>query len=88
MPAHRIEVIQHGDSSGNDMIVRMTLSSGRHIYGFATKNLYGGDSGHRPDVELPHFTRRQAFSEVHSGNLFNCVKMIESAASAHRISML
>ena len=38
-----IHVIQRGDSSGNDMIVRITLSSGRHIYGFATANLYGGD---------------------------------------------
>ena len=38
-----IHVIQPGDSSGNDMIVRITLSSGRHIYGFATANLYGGD---------------------------------------------
>ena len=38
-----IHVVQRGDSSGNDMIVRITLSSGRHIYGFATANLYGGD---------------------------------------------
>jgi len=38
-----IHVVQRGDSSGNDMIIRITLSSGRHIYGFATANLYGGD---------------------------------------------
>jgi glyoxylase-like metal-dependent hydrolase (beta-lactamase superfamily II) len=38
-----IHVIQPGDSSGNDMIVQITLSSGRHIYGFATANQYGGD---------------------------------------------
>ncbi|MDA8307163.1 MAG: MBL fold metallo-hydrolase [Deltaproteobacteria bacterium] len=39
----RIEIIRPGDSSGNNMIVRATLSSGRTIYGFATDNLYGGD---------------------------------------------
>lgn len=39
----RIEVIRHGDSSGNNMIVRAMLSSGRAIYGFATDNFYGGD---------------------------------------------
>jgi len=38
-----IEVIQGGDSSGNNMIARFTLSSGRSIYGFATKNFYGGE---------------------------------------------
>lgn len=38
-----IDVIQRGDSSGNNMIVRTTLSSGRNIYGFATENFYGGD---------------------------------------------
>jgi glyoxylase-like metal-dependent hydrolase (beta-lactamase superfamily II) len=38
-----IHVVQCGDSSGNNMIVEVTLSSGRHIFGFATANLYGGD---------------------------------------------
>jgi glyoxylase-like metal-dependent hydrolase (beta-lactamase superfamily II) len=39
----RIEVIQRGDSSGNNMVVKVTLSSGREIYGLATENFYGGD---------------------------------------------
>ena len=43
MPADGIQVIQRGDSSGNNMTIRITLSSGRHIYGFATENSYGGD---------------------------------------------
>ena len=43
MPADEIHVIQRGDSSGNNMTIRITLSSGRHIYGFATENVYGGD---------------------------------------------
>jgi hypothetical protein len=38
-----IDVIQGGDGSGNNMIARFKLSSGRYIYGFATKNFYGGD---------------------------------------------
>jgi len=43
MVSDRIDVILRGDSSGNNMIVRARLSSGRHIYGFATENFYGGD---------------------------------------------
>ena len=43
MLKNEIHVIQRGDSSGNNMIVRITLSSGRRIYGFATANFYGGD---------------------------------------------
>ncbi|MBI5248570.1 MAG: MBL fold metallo-hydrolase [Desulfomonile tiedjei] len=43
MLADVIDVMQRGDSSGNNMIVRIRLSSGRQIYGFATENLYGGD---------------------------------------------
>lgn len=43
MLADGIDVIQWGDGAGNNMIVRITLSSGRLIYGFATENLYGGD---------------------------------------------
>jgi glyoxylase-like metal-dependent hydrolase (beta-lactamase superfamily II) len=39
----KIDVIQRGDGSGNNMIARFELSSGRPIYGFATKNFYGGD---------------------------------------------
>lgn len=38
-----IQVLHKGDESGNDMIVRARLSSGREIYGFATRNTYGGD---------------------------------------------
>jgi glyoxylase-like metal-dependent hydrolase (beta-lactamase superfamily II) len=43
MFADGIDIVQRGDSSGNNMIFRTTLSSGRQIYGFATENLYGGD---------------------------------------------
>ncbi len=43
MPKDAIQVVQPGDKSGNDMVVRITLSSGRHIYGCATANFYGGD---------------------------------------------
>ena len=43
MGADRIEIVRSGDSSGNNMIIRARLSSGRDIYGFATDNFYGGD---------------------------------------------
>ena len=43
MVAGEIDVIQSGDSSGNNMIIRIKLASGRSIYGLATENLYGGD---------------------------------------------
>lgn len=36
------EMIQYGDENGNGMIVRIELSSGRRIFGCATKNVYGG----------------------------------------------
>jgi glyoxylase-like metal-dependent hydrolase (beta-lactamase superfamily II) len=38
-----IEVLRQGDSSGNEMIVRIDLPSGREIFGFATRNAYGGE---------------------------------------------
>jgi glyoxylase-like metal-dependent hydrolase (beta-lactamase superfamily II) len=43
MPKDEFQVVQPGDSSGNSMVIRVTLSSGRVIYGLATANLYGGD---------------------------------------------
>ena len=43
MGSNRIEIIRGGDSSGNNMIIRATLSSGRAIHGFATDNFYGGE---------------------------------------------
>jgi glyoxylase-like metal-dependent hydrolase (beta-lactamase superfamily II) len=43
MPKDEFQVVQPGDKSGNNMVVRATLSSGRDIYGLATANLYGGD---------------------------------------------
>jgi glyoxylase-like metal-dependent hydrolase (beta-lactamase superfamily II) len=36
------DVIRHGDENGNGMIARFRLSSGREIFGCATKNVYGG----------------------------------------------
>lgn len=37
------DVPRKGDESGNHMIIRMRLSSGREILGFATENTYGGE---------------------------------------------
>jgi glyoxylase-like metal-dependent hydrolase (beta-lactamase superfamily II) len=37
------DVPRKGDESGNHMIIRMRLSSGREIFGFATENTYGGE---------------------------------------------
>ena len=39
----RVEVLKAGDESGNDMIIKVCLSSGREIFGFATRNFYGGE---------------------------------------------
>jgi len=36
------DILRKGDESGNNMIIRMRLSSGREIFGFATENTYGG----------------------------------------------
>jgi len=36
------EIIRPGDENGNGMIARFELSSGREIFGCATKNVYGG----------------------------------------------
>ena len=38
-----IKVIRSGDANGKNMIIKLTLSSGLDIYGFATPNFYGGD---------------------------------------------
>ncbi len=38
-----IRVLHKGDEFGNDMIVKIRLSSGREIFAFATRNTYGGD---------------------------------------------
>ena len=38
-----IKVLRQGDSSGNEMIIRITLPSRREIFGFATRNAYGGE---------------------------------------------
>jgi hypothetical protein len=42
MDDHRVDVLRRGDKSGNNMVIRVRLSSGREIYGFATENVYGG----------------------------------------------
>ena len=39
---HIIEIINKGDDSGNEMIVRFGLPSGLEIIGLPTKNFYGG----------------------------------------------
>jgi len=36
-------ILRKGDESGNHMIIRMRLSSGREIFCFATENTYGGE---------------------------------------------
>jgi ribonuclease BN (tRNA processing enzyme) len=36
------KIIQHGDDSGNEMVVQFRLPSGLEIFGFPTKNYYGG----------------------------------------------
>jgi glyoxylase-like metal-dependent hydrolase (beta-lactamase superfamily II) len=38
-----IKVIRQGDSSGNDMLIRIKLPSGREILGCPTENAYGGE---------------------------------------------
>jgi glyoxylase-like metal-dependent hydrolase (beta-lactamase superfamily II) len=37
------EIIQRGDSNGNQWIIRLPLPSGRTLWGLATENIYGGD---------------------------------------------
>ncbi|MBC8417327.1 MAG: MBL fold metallo-hydrolase [Desulfobacteraceae bacterium] len=37
-----VKVIRQGDSSGNGMLIRLTLSSGHEILGLPTENTYGG----------------------------------------------
>jgi len=36
------QIIHHGDDSGNEMVVQFRLPSGLEIFGFPTKNYYGG----------------------------------------------
>jgi len=38
-----LEIIKPGDQSGNDMIVKLTLSSGREILAYATRNVYSDE---------------------------------------------
>jgi glyoxylase-like metal-dependent hydrolase (beta-lactamase superfamily II) len=38
-----IEIIQRGETNGNQWIIRLPLPSGRVIFGLATENVYGGD---------------------------------------------
>jgi glyoxylase-like metal-dependent hydrolase (beta-lactamase superfamily II) len=37
------EIVQRGDSNGNQWIIRLPLPSGRTLWGLATENIYGGD---------------------------------------------
>ncbi len=37
-----VEVIKHGDSNGNGMLIRIKLPSGHEILGLPTENAYGG----------------------------------------------
>jgi glyoxylase-like metal-dependent hydrolase (beta-lactamase superfamily II) len=39
----RVEVLRQGDESGNGMIIRVGLASGRVIFGLATPNAYAGE---------------------------------------------
>jgi len=39
MDPEKIDVLRQGDESGNHMIIRIALPSGREIYGFATENI-------------------------------------------------
>ena len=39
----QMRILHRGDDYGNDMIVKISLSTGREIFAFATKNLYAGD---------------------------------------------
>ena len=39
MDPEKIDVLRQGDESGNYMIIRIALPSGREIYGFATENI-------------------------------------------------
>ncbi|MEW6529400.1 MAG: MBL fold metallo-hydrolase [Thermodesulfobacteriota bacterium] len=39
----RMKILHPGDDNGNDMIVQISLSTGRDIFALGTKNNYGGD---------------------------------------------
>ena len=43
MSSDRISVVHSGDEYGNDMVVKITCTSGREILALATRNLYSGD---------------------------------------------
>ncbi len=80
MFADGIDVVQQGDSSGNNMIVRITLSSGRQIYGFATENVYGGDWDIGPKWNYLVTAKRPFLVDSgRRGKGLQLVKMIESA---------
>jgi glyoxylase-like metal-dependent hydrolase (beta-lactamase superfamily II) len=53
-----VKVIQKGDSSGNDMIIRLELPSCLEIIGLATKNSYGGDWDFGPSWNYVVFADR------------------------------
>ncbi len=80
MFADGIDIVQRGDSSGNNMIFRTTLSSGRQIYGFATENLYGGDWDIGPTWNYL-VTAKKPFlvDSGRRGKGLQLAKMIESA---------
>ena len=43
MLQERVDVLQEGDESGNNMMIRLKLPSGREIFGLPTENSYNGD---------------------------------------------
>lgn len=43
MHPENIRIIQRGEPNGNGWIIRLSLPSGREIFGLATENFYGGD---------------------------------------------
>ena len=42
-PLENGSIIEHGDSSGNGMVVRFRLPSGLEVFGLPTENFYSGD---------------------------------------------
>jgi hypothetical protein len=42
------EILHEGDAKGNGMAIRIALPSGLVIFGFATRNAYGGDWDYGP----------------------------------------
>jgi glyoxylase-like metal-dependent hydrolase (beta-lactamase superfamily II) len=48
MLAEITEILHEGDARGNGMAIRITMPSGLVIFGFATRNKYGGDWDYGP----------------------------------------